>query len=276
MFSDQLLRATQHPFLARAAKGTLSKRLIAQWLAEDELYLEGLRNLTYNLLNQVRSQNRPNSGSSALSSSSTASTVESRLVDWLKGALEGENTEAEFFKKTAENYKLDVKNTPLKQDVTSSGLRQFRKLFSDITNEETNPFLPWLEGIVVIWATEKVYYEAWSWARRQDKQSSPRNFDNDLDGGAMRKEFIPNWSSRDMLHFVEQIERILNEAVSQAVNKDDARWKEVKTRTDAVYRAVLDAEEAFWPDVSGEKEEEQQQHTEGFMDDTMREMNAVV
>ncbi len=275
MFSDQLLRATQHPFLARAAKGTLSKELIAQWLAEDEMYLEGLRNLTYNLLNQVRSQNRPNSGSSALSSSSTASTVESRLVDWLKGALEGENTEADFFKKTAENYKLDVKNTPLKQDVTSSGLRQFRKLFSDITNEEPNPFLPWLEGIVVIWATEKVYYEAWSWARRQDKQPSPRTFDNDLDGGAMRKEFIPNWSSRDMLHFVEQIERILNEAVSQAVNKDDARWKEVKTRTDAVYRAVLDAEEAFWPDVSEEKEEEQQ-HTEGFMDNTMREMNAVV
>jgi thiaminase len=96
-----------------------------------------------------------------------------------------------------------------------------------------------------------VYYEAWSWARRQDAQSSPRTYEKDQDDGAMRREFIPNWSNRDFMMFVEQLERILNEAVSTAVKGDDQLWRQVKTRTDAVWKAVLDAEEAFWPDVHG-------------------------
>jgi hypothetical protein len=105
---------------------------------------------------------------------------------------------------------------------------------------------------VLLWAMEKVYYEAWSWARRQDAQASPRTFDKDQDGGAMRREFIPNWSNRDFMMFVEQLERILNEGVSSAVKQDDELWKQIKTRTDAAWEAVLDAEEAFWPDVDGQ------------------------
>ena len=103
-----------------------------------------------------------------------------------------------------------------------------------------------------LWAMEKVYYEAWSWARRQDAQSSPRTYENDQDGGAMRRELIPNWSNRDFLMFVEQLERIINEAVSTAVKGDDELWRQLKVRTDAVYAAVLDAEEVFWPDVDGD------------------------
>jgi hypothetical protein len=67
----------------------------------------------------------------------------------------------------------------------------------------------------------------------------------------MRREFIPNWSNRDFLMFVEQLERILNEGVSDAVGRDDGRWAEVKARADPIWRALLDAEEAFWPDVHG-------------------------
>jgi len=65
----------------------------------------------------------------------------------------------------------------------------------------------------------------------------------------MRREFIPNWSNRDFLMFVEQLERIVNEGVSDAVDRDDARWAEVKSRIDPIWRALLDAEEEFWPNV---------------------------
>lgn len=65
----------------------------------------------------------------------------------------------------------------------------------------------------------------------------------------MRREFIPNWSNRDFLMFVEQLERIINEGVSDAVDRDDGKWAEVKARVDPIWRALLDAEEAFWPDV---------------------------
>jgi hypothetical protein len=51
--------------------------------------------------------------------------------------------------------------------------------------------------------------------------------------------------------FVEQLERIVNEGVSDAVDRDDGRWADVKDRADPIWRALLDAEEAFWPDVLG-------------------------
>jgi hypothetical protein len=104
--------------------------------------------------------------------------------------------------------------------------------------------------MTILWSTEKVYYESWSWARRQDAQSSPRTYDHDLDGGAMRKEFIPNWSNKNFMMFVETLERTLNEGVSQAVGRDDAKWQEIRQRAEVVWQATLDAEEAFWPDVA--------------------------
>jgi hypothetical protein len=49
---------------------------------------------------------------------------------------------------------------------------------------------------------------------------------------------------------VEQLERIVNEGVSEAVKGDDELWRQVKTRADAAWAAALDAEEVFWPDVT--------------------------
>merc|ERR1711907_96964 len=47
---QQLLRVTRHPFLERAAKGTLPKPLIAQWLANDRQYIEGYLSTLKNTL----------------------------------------------------------------------------------------------------------------------------------------------------------------------------------------------------------------------------------
>ena len=240
---EQLLRTTRHPFLARAANGTLSKSLIAQWLANSRVYLEGYTNLISTLLRQVQSQQH------AISGPSDEASIQTRISNWLEAALQNARREAVFFEEVAGIYNIDASNFPLHQNLKSEGLRRFENLFATFSAQQHNSFLPWLEGLVLVWATEKVYYEAWSWARRQDAQSSPRTFDRDEDGGAMRREFIPNWSNRDLLMFVERLERILNEGVSQAVANDDARWMEVKTRTDQVWKAVLDAEDAFWPEI---------------------------
>ncbi|CAO2649422.1 Nn.00g068070.m01.CDS01 [Neocucurbitaria sp. VM-36] len=261
---DQLLRATRHPFLARAANGTLSKSVIASWLANDRIYLEGYTNLNNNLLNQIRSQKPQAIDGGAASAESD---IETRLIAWLEAGVQNGKREMKFFQEVAEIYKIDMHPSPLPQHLKLEGLRRYETLFTSVAAHQPNAFIPWLEGVTLLWATEKVYYEAWSWARRQDAQSSPRTFDNDEDGGAMRREFIPNWSNRDFLMFVEQLERILNEGVSQAVNRDDARWQEVKTRTEAIWQAVLDAEEVFWPDVSGTKDHLKEAVTGGVRGD---------
>ncbi|KAH8725219.1 hypothetical protein GQ44DRAFT_749634 [Phaeosphaeriaceae sp. PMI808] len=238
---DQLLRTTRHPFLARAANGTLPKPLVAQWLADDLQYLKVYKGISEHTLAIVR-RIQPEM------SVSNPEDMETRLIAWLNSAIQNGNREERFFQEVAEIYKIDINIT---QTTKNEGLRRYEALFNTFIANERNAFLPWLEGAVLLWTMEKVYYEAWSWARGQDAQSSPRNFDNDQDGGAMRREFIPNWSNRDFLMFVEQLERILNEVVSTAVKGDDNLWNQVKIRTDAVYAAVLDAEEAFWPNVDG-------------------------
>ncbi|KAF1851070.1 heme oxygenase-like protein [Cucurbitaria berberidis CBS 394.84] len=236
---EQLLRATRHPFLSRAANGTLPKSLVASWLANDLMYLEGYTKLNSDLLNQVRLKTQ----------ASVESDIETRLLAWLEAGVQNGKREINLFHEVAEIYQIDVSTSALPEHLKLEGLRRYEVLFANAAAQQPNAFIPWLEGVTLLWATEKVYYEAWRWARRQDAQSSPRTFENDEDGGAMRREFIPNWSNRDFLVFIEQLERILNEGVSQAVNKDEARWAEVKARTQAIWTTVLDAEVAFWPDV---------------------------
>ncbi|KAH5054759.1 hypothetical protein HBI37_235320 [Parastagonospora nodorum] len=238
---DQLLRITHHSFLSRAANGTLPKPLVAQWLANDLQYLKIYKGLSEQTLAIVR-RTQPST------TISDPEDLQTRLVAWLDAAIQNGTREEAFFQEVAEIYKIDLNIT---QATKNEGLHRYESLFNTFTATSRSEFLPWLEGAVMLWAMEKVYYEAWSWARRQDAQSSPRTYENDEDGGAMRREFIPNWSNRDFMMFVEQLERILNEAVSSAVKGDDQLWRQVKTRTDAVWQAVLDAEEAFWPDVDG-------------------------
>ncbi|KAF1915542.1 hypothetical protein BDU57DRAFT_518558 [Ampelomyces quisqualis] len=238
---EQLLRVTHHEFLARAANGTLPKPLVAQWLANDLQYLKIYKAISEQTLSTVRHVHPS-------SAPSDAEDLQTRLISWLEAAIRNGNREETFFQEVADIYQIDLSITTATKN---EGLRRYEALFSTFSTGHRNAFLPWLEGAVLLWAMEKVYYEAWSWARRQDAQSSPRTFDKDLDGGAMRRELIPNWSNRDFMMFVEQLERILNEAVSTAVKGDDGVWAQVKSRTDAVWQAVLDAEEAFWPDVAG-------------------------
>jgi thiaminase len=238
---EQLLRITHHSFLSRAANGTLPKSLVAQWLANDLQYLKIYKGLSEHTLALVR-RTQPEAAES------DSENVQTRLIAWLEAAVQNGTREENLFQEVADMYKMDISIT---EATKNQGLKLYKAMYSTLTTSNRSAFLPWLEGAVTLWAMEKVYYEAWSWARRQDAQTSPKTYDNDQDGGAMRREFIPNWSNRDFLMFVEQLERIINEAVSTAVNGDDESWKQVKSRIDLVWEAVLGAEEAFWPDVDG-------------------------
>lgn len=260
---EQLLRATRHPFLALAANGTLSKPVIAHWLANDRQYLQGYIGVISSTLNLLRDQKN------FLATTDTVPRIEARLVAWLESALQNGDREIRFFQEVADIYHIDIGSAPLNEKAKIEGLRRYETLFTSLTSQQIQSFLPWLEGATLLWATEKVYYDAFSWARRQSAQSLPRGYNHDQDGGAMRRELIPNWSNRDFLMFVEQLERIVNEGVSEAVDRDDAKWAQVKRRTNMIWQAVLDAEEAFWPDVEKSEDQFKLARTGGFRTTSM-------
>jgi thiaminase len=77
----------------------------------------------------------------------------------------------------------------------------------------------------------------------QNDYNSPAH-PTDLDGGALRDAFIPNWTSREFEVFVAEIAELTDLLAERedAVNRKLDVYK-------AVWRHVLDVERRFWPDV---------------------------
>ena len=181
--------------------------------------------------------------------------LEWRIVDMLSGALANINKELQFFAQTAKKYGLDLMRRPppvssgrrrpfAASPVTEEYIQLFRSFGDEDPNGKKKKIL--LEGMLVLWATEKCYLAAWGYS----KSSSPRELqeqqeddDDDDDGGALRGAFIPNWTAPKFYEFVDHI----------AALTDELAGKEGATANEAVYietwSQVLDMERRFWPSV---------------------------
>ncbi|KAF2658974.1 heme oxygenase-like protein [Lophiostoma macrostomum CBS 122681] len=257
-------RATQSAFLSHAALGTLPRSTIAHWLANDRLYMQGYIRLSGTLLRLLRLPAHPVPCGSA-------GGVETRLLDWLVAALGNIRREERWFVRVAEGYALGidisregeveedgVRVRVVDEERKSAGLKRFERLFGRLTScgfeeQSARRRMPWLEGVVVFWATERVYLEAWRWARNRAAavEREEGRGSEDLDGGAMRKEFIPNWTSEEFGRFVGDLESILNDAVEEVCGADEGVRREVYSRAEGVWKELLECEVAFWPEVEG-------------------------
>jgi thiaminase len=96
---DALKRATTHPFLASAGRGTLPKPRLSQWLSQDRLYAQSYIRFIGLLLSKIRlpSQNP-----------SKTAIPEQNAITVLIDALVNIRTELAFFEKTASDYNLDL------------------------------------------------------------------------------------------------------------------------------------------------------------------------
>jgi hypothetical protein len=261
---DAFTTATQSPFLRHAASTTgLPKPLVSQWLANDRLYMQGYIKLAGRLLTVLRLPAKPTPPTVPRDKI----TIEERLLDWLVDALVNIRREERFFMQVAEKYGFDVDMSTedgggvnvVDETRKSEGLRRFEGLF-DVLLVRGKLFdgglVPWLEGAVAFWATEIVYFTAWSWAKEQAavEDGKAANVGRGVDGAedvnaAMRKEFIPNWTNEEFKAFVDRLGVLLDEGVERAVGGDEETKELVVQRAENVWRLVLDAEAAFWPEV---------------------------
>lgn len=233
-------RATQSPFLASAARGDLSKDILGHWLANDRLYIHAYIKGTGNLLGFLQLP---------LSTSSPDHNAV-QIRDWAIDALVNVRREENFFVDTATRYGINV-NLPsdgagnISETGKVDGLLRFESLFEQV-GPSNNIILPWLEAAVLFYGTEKCYLDAWSWAKSQ--QESGGDGSKDADGGALRKEFIPNWSSPEFKAFVDQLGDIIDKAFEEEIklHGEGVRTK-LTERAEAKWQQLLAAEEAFWP-----------------------------
>ncbi|KXH38147.1 hypothetical protein CSIM01_10462 [Colletotrichum simmondsii] len=284
--------STTAAFLSAAARGRVPKPILGRWLANDRLYIHAYIKGTGRFLalldlpdvvepSSRRDVPAHDAGSPTVTDKAAdrvTATVTERLLNWLVDALVNVRREERFFIDVAARLGIDVNlpseptsqsgsstNRRVKDEDKNAGLLAFERLFTSIaTAPPQGILLPWLAPAVLFWATEKCYLEAWSGAKDMLPSSgsatsapgtSGQDTDatTDLDGGALRTEFIPNWSSPAFRAFVDELAAIIDDGVDEAMqlHGEEAVRDEID-QARLTWREVLLAENDFWP---GEMEE---------------------
>ena len=229
-------QATTHPFLSHAAHGTIPKPLLSQWLSQDRLYAQSYIRFIGALLSKTRLPDHPGT-----------TTVENRVADLLIDALVNIRRELDVFGDVAGQFGLDLEG---------GGGAGGEKLFEpnpithsyiDLFMSASSPATSLLEGMVVLWATEICYLRAWQYARDTSTQTG---VEEDADGGALRKHFIPNWTSAEFEAFVARIGNVVDEMAGLVLVDGREGREDVLGRCALWWRQVLYLEGRFWPDVS--------------------------
>lgn len=225
--------ATQTPFLIQAGCGTLSKEILEKWVFQDRLYAQAYVRFGGRLLAGLAGK---------LPSRVDSGDVNERLLDLVLDAVNNVRRELKFFEDVAGRYGLVID-----AEVVSEGVKGYRELFEGlgvkVTSGEREEVL---EGLVLLWGTEICYLEAWRYAKSFTEGSEG---EEDSDGGALRKEFIPNWTSDEFAEFVEKIGGFVDE-VWESIRGGSGN-EEMLKRVEGIWREVLDIEQVFWPVVEG-------------------------
>jgi len=237
--------ATQHPFLERAGKGTLPKATLSRWLSQDRLYAQAYVSFIGALIARV---DLPYEN---LFDKSTS--LEWRIVNLLSSSLDNIRRELAFFDETADKYglQLDARSDPDPAFKPELVTEQYIEIFRSFGKDPSKNLL---EGMVVLWATEACYLSAWTYAlvfmastqqsEIKIKKEDDLTHSSDLDGGALRDAFIPNWTSPEFQEFVKDIAEVTDMLAEQeAIAGRDLKPFEW------VWRHVLDIERRFWPEV---------------------------
>ncbi|RYP17235.1 hypothetical protein DL765_004620 [Monosporascus sp. GIB2] len=236
-------RATRNQFLELAGQGRLPRETLSQWLAQDRLYCQAYARFIGGLISRVhlpRAADRP-----------VAETLEWRVLTLLHNALAGMMAEMQLFEKTAGDYGLDLAavGSEMEGETVGFGPNKTTQGYIDLFDSfAAQPGVPTdkslLEGVLVLWATEMAYLDSWSYAKSQRPQNPDPG--QDLDGGALRKRFIDNWTSDQFRAFVKEIEECLEALASRADDTEEV----LLASSLFMFKKVLVLEEEFWPIVA--------------------------
>ncbi|AEO66502.1 uncharacterized protein THITE_2154552 [Thermothielavioides terrestris NRRL 8126] len=281
--------ATQHPFLLAGAEGRLPKDKLSRWLANDRLYIHSYIRAAGQLLASIDLPQQI-----AQSQEAFETQLADWLIEALVAIRKEERFFIDVAKRYGLGIELVIPLPPASQtaaaaqDSTGSnapstgtdqggklpGLTLFESIFASITT--TTPFppsesakpittaavgtsppalLPWLEGALTFWGTERCYLDAWSWARDKAQQRSGGGESDrpsgdeaqDADGGALRREFIPNWSSPEFAAFVDRLGTLIDAAVVAVLEGKEGEERErvkaeILGRVEGKWKSLLEAE----------------------------------
>jgi len=219
-------KATEAPFILAARNGTVPTATLSQWLSQDKLYAEAYIGFIGSLLTQVTFP----------SQSSPIGTTKWRVLESLIAMLQGIKQELTFFHSVAERYGLDL-TTPWER-ASDYEPNPVTKAYTDLFASASLPSCSLLEGMTLLWATEYCYLKAWQNVIVEDHKT---DFSRDLDGGALRSTFAPNWTATAFAEAVATLGDLTNELGEQNPGR--------KYACKVIWKQVLWLEERFWPSM---------------------------
>ncbi|EXJ96391.1 hypothetical protein A1O1_01517 [Capronia coronata CBS 617.96] len=242
--AQSLDAACQHPFLRLAGSGSLPKSTLSRWLSQDRLYAQTYIGFIGALIARV---DLPH-GHIPEKDKDKQSSLRWRIVRLLSSALENILRELAFFDTTARKYGLSL-DAPSRSDGVFAAEPATQEYIDLFRSFGADPSRSLLEGLVVLWATENVYLRAWTHAAMftnatEENRSKDGDSAADLDSGALRSAFIPNWSSIEFEEFVDEIAEVTDLLAEREGALDHGLDVYM-----ALWARVLDVEARFWPQV---------------------------
>ncbi|KAK0203571.1 hypothetical protein DFS33DRAFT_1487871 [Desarmillaria ectypa] len=211
----------RHPFLTSAASGTLPHERLGFWLSQDRLYAaHAYPRFIGSLISAI-----PYDASHKIGSPEER--LNQRILDVLVFSLTNVVREVSFFEETAKEWDLRIE-----------GWKE-RKGTRDYTAEMARVSRSLEEGLVFLWAMEKVYLDSWTAVYTQI--SSSLDVTPSTPTRSALLSLSANWSNTEFSSFVDTLAGIVNDL---GITPTSGSWK----RTEEVWARVVELEAAFWPD----------------------------
>ncbi|BGP40263.1 hypothetical protein JCM10449v2_004221 [Rhodotorula kratochvilovae] len=233
-YSDEVRVATEHPFLAAAGRHELSSAKLSEWLTQDRCYaLHGYPKFIAALISAL-----------PLSSPAHQRASQSTLA-LLSYALSNIHREVSFFDSLSPRFGLDLSFAP--------AAAQAGRLQGGLMRTETRAYVDLLvatgaeagrngggmeEGLVLLWAMEKLYNQAWLFAATH----TPSPSSTDEKTSAALTELIDNWTNAEFAEFVAKCEA---EVEKLGLKEGTPEW----ARAEEIFKYTLYLEQRFWPDL---------------------------
>ncbi|GAA5910445.1 hypothetical protein JCM8208_004478 [Rhodotorula glutinis] len=235
-YADDVRIATEHPFLAAAGKHELSSDKLSEWLTQDRCYaLHGYPKFIASLISAL-----------PLSSPSHQSASQSTLA-LLSYAMSNIHREVGFFDSLTPRFGIDLARRPtatagdagtLEGGLMRTNTRAYVSLLVATGAEANRNGGGMEEGLVLLWAMEKLYNQAWLFAAQH--AVSPTGTDEQT--SAALGELIDNWTNAEFAEFVDMCEKAVDQL---ELAEGTPEW----SRAEEIFKYTLYLEQRFWPDM---------------------------
>ncbi|KAG8925185.1 hypothetical protein FRC02_009875 [Tulasnella sp. 418] len=157
-----------------------------------------------------------------------------RVLEILSFSLDNIVREVNFFNDVSKKWGLDIEKWD-EREGTRNYLAEMARISTWGSLED---------GVLFLWAMEKVYLDAWSFAKSVERAPANDIFDEQRTTSQALDEFISNWTSEGFMAFVKKLEDLTND-LFQGKEGTEA-WR----RAEMIWERVIELEVGFWPNAN--------------------------